>query len=336
MRWASDDAISRKSVLKAMTEHDRLGREAFLEEYGFRPARQYTLFHQGRFYDSKAIAGVAYGYEYPARGPLRYDDFHGGPSIQRMLERLGFEIRKEGADLPIKPVSSRLTSDYLIPGETYTRAELSETFGITDATLKTGVFRPKGYDSVWLFVTEKKTADRTAYLDRLEGDLLHWDGQTSGRTDRLVIDHAEQGLELLVFYRRKKDEHPGSGFRYEGPFEYQEHSGSGPTHFLLRRIKPASTVAEAVAVAAAEVDFDPSDDTDARNRIAATIVQRRGQAKFRQDLLDAYGGRCAISGCTVESVLEAAHIVTVQIPSTGAGKAAAGRPARRSAITPAR
>jgi len=30
------------------------------------------------------------------------------------------------------------------------------------------------------------------------------------------------------------------------------------------------------------------------------------------------------------------RVVTVQIPSTGAGKAAAGRPARRSAITSAR
>lgn len=38
------------------------------------------------------------------------------------------------------------------------------------------------------------------------------------------------------------------------------------------------------------------------------IKTRRGQADFRQRLLDAYGSRCAISGCTIEDVLEAAHI----------------------------
>ena len=53
--------------------------------------------------------------------------------------------------------------------------------------------------------------------------------------------------------------------------------------------------------------FDPS--VDARRRIMAAIVQREGQPAFRQALLKAYGGACAISGCTIEALLEAAHIV---------------------------
>ena len=40
----------------------------------------------------------------------------------------------------------------------------------------------------------------------------------------------------------------------------------------------------------------------------AQIVRRRGQKKFREALLRAYGGRCAISGCGVKAALEAAHI----------------------------
>jgi putative restriction endonuclease len=39
------------------------------------------------------------------------------------------------------------------------------------------------------------------------------------------------------------------------------------------------------------------------------IAAREGQPKFRSKLLLAYGKRCAISGCDVEEVLEAAHIV---------------------------
>lgn len=53
--------------------------------------------------------------------------------------------------------------------------------------------------------------------------------------------------------------------------------------------------------------FDPSED--ARRRMMAAIVQREGQPAFRRALLEAYGGACAISGCAVEAILDAAHIV---------------------------
>jgi hypothetical protein len=55
--------------------------------------------------------------------------------------------------------------------------------------------------------------------------------------------------------------------------------------------------------------FDPSGISDARERALSSIVRRRGQPVFRQRLLTAYNGRCAISGCNVEQVLDAAHIV---------------------------
>lgn len=66
---------------------------------------------------------------------------------------------------------------------------------------------------------------------------------------------------------------------------------------------------------AAELVLDPAavgstaPDHDARRRVRATVVARRGQPAFRQTLLHAYGGRCAVTGCDVEAVLEAAHIV---------------------------
>ncbi len=55
--------------------------------------------------------------------------------------------------------------------------------------------------------------------------------------------------------------------------------------------------------------FDPSDERDGRERVLAALVRRRGQKGFREELLRAYRGRCAISGCSVEDVLEAAHIM---------------------------
>jgi hypothetical protein len=41
----------------------------------------------------------------------------------------------------------------------------------------------------------------------------------------------------------------------------------------------------------------------------ARRFNRKGQYKFRKDLLEAYNGRCAITGCEIEEALEAAHII---------------------------
>jgi putative restriction endonuclease len=131
--------------------------------------------------------------------------------------------------------TGKRSSDSLKPGIVYTRLQLSELFDTRDATIRTGIFQPKGYDSVWLFVTEDKPPDRTPYVDRLEGDTLYWQGQTAGRRDHLIIDHRQLGLELLVFHRRNRYEHDGAGFRYEGRFIYVEHSGTKPASFVLRR-----------------------------------------------------------------------------------------------------
>ena len=57
-----------------------------------------------------------------------------------------------------------------------------------------------------------------------------------------------------------------------------------------------------------KLDFNPENLTDARERTNRAIVQRQGQPKFRSELLKAYGGQCAITGCDAEAALEAAHI----------------------------
>lgn len=55
--------------------------------------------------------------------------------------------------------------------------------------------------------------------------------------------------------------------------------------------------------------FDSENEADARKRIIASIVQRTGQACFREKLLEIYGNRCAITECDVVFALEAAHIL---------------------------
>lgn len=145
------------------------------------------------------------------------------------------------------------TSEHLTPGSVYSRAQLKNLFEISDATINTGVFRPLGSDSVWLFITENKTADRTQYEDRLDGDDLYFEGQMAGRTDHLITRHEELGLELLLFYRRSKAEHPDFAFRYEGVFSFIESTLGPPTRFQLRRMSAQIPVTLQVVTDAAQV-----------------------------------------------------------------------------------
>ena len=130
-----------------------------------------------------------------------------------------------------------VTSRFLREQNVYTRAELKETFSVADASLNNGIFQPKNHDSVWLFVTFEKTADRVPYTDVLDGDILRFAGQTKGRADSKTVDHIADGNELVLFYRTRKYEYPGAGFRYEGRFEYVDHVPGPPNAFTLRRVR---------------------------------------------------------------------------------------------------
>lgn len=215
------------------------------------------------------------------------------------------------------------TSDSLVVGQVYTRNDLKELFNITDATINTGIFQPKNHRSIWLFITEDKTTDRTQYHDLLEKNSLTMQGQTSGRKDELIISHRESGLEIILFYRKRKYEFDKAGFRYEGNFSYESHYGEKPTTFLLNRIhstgysrtgeltldaQTTKALENAQREAEASHAFDATSVEDQRKKVLANIVRRQGQPAFRKALLKAYEGKCAITDCSLTELLEAAHI----------------------------
>lgn len=92
--------LSREAVQQAVREFDELGREEFLRKYGFGRATQYALRIEGRDYDPKAIAGVAYGVDHPEEGPLPNTAFSGGTELSRAYRGTGFDVvrRAESSD----------------------------------------------------------------------------------------------------------------------------------------------------------------------------------------------------------------------------------------------
>jgi hypothetical protein len=93
--------------------------------------------------------------------------------------------------------------------------------------------------------------------------------------------------------------------------ENNEDEGSLAPKFATSRF-----LARAAQQLTEEGAFNPSGIADARDRVLSSIVRRRGQPAFRQHLLAAYEGRCAITGCNLEPVLEAAHIIPYRGPHT--------------------
>lgn len=85
---------------------------------------------------------------------------------------------------------------------------------------------------------------------------------------------------------------------------------------LERRLAGVQHYASLASDQADDGWLDPESIEDARERAFRAIRLRRGQAAFRAALLAAYGGRCAVTGCAIEDVLEAAHIVPSRGPLT--------------------
>jgi len=73
--------------------------------------------------------------------------------------------------------------------------------------------------------------------------------------------------------------------------------------FFTKTIKQAQERAEK------ELASPIRSEEDGRARELRAVFMRQGQGKFREALIEAYAGRCAVTGSDLVNVLEAAHII---------------------------
>lgn len=195
---------SREAVLEAIAECKTLGRDQFLKKYRFKQSRKYFLVHDGQLYDSKAIAGVAYGKQHGTA--LQPSQFSGGETtVARRLEKLGFTVKR-----------NEHPAVQLVPGRTYHRKDLLARFG---GQLRAGIWSPKEFPAVFIFSGNSGKA--YGYRDGWGADGVFrytGEGQTGDMTftrgNKAIRDHIANGKELLLF----KDLGKGVGVRYEGLF----------------------------------------------------------------------------------------------------------------------
>jgi hypothetical protein len=90
---------------------------------------------------------------------------------------------------------------------------------------------------------------------------------------------------------------------------YPDHRGQPRLVEPGREVTLAEAALEEAREEIAAEPVEPiTSDHDGRKRVMREIVAREGQGDFREGLLAAYGRCCAVTGCAVEDILEAAHI----------------------------
>ena len=80
------------------------------------------------------------------------------------------------------------------------------------------------------------------------------------------------------------------------------------------------SIADEVTLAQEQLEqdgqFKATNKTEGKERVLKSIALRRGQPKFRAELLTSYEGCCAVTGKSIGDVLEAAHIIPFDGEST--------------------
>lgn len=106
--------LSRDAIERAIAEYDELGRDAFLSKHGFGRATAYALVVDGREYDPKAIAGVAYGLDHPDEGTLKNTEFSGGVQLRSAYQPAGFDVvlRTKAGESVLQSLLETFMSEY--------------------------------------------------------------------------------------------------------------------------------------------------------------------------------------------------------------------------------
>lgn len=165
----------------------------------------------------------------------------------------------------------------LVVGNINTREDLKYLFTLANARIEPGVHRPRENQSRWLFITDDKTHGRRHYRNTL------------GNVPVTLILNT-----LLLSPENRQPFLPTDNSPQ--PESANDEFGQQASDAT----EPGSPISDQ--------EFDAQHVEDERKKVLRSIVRRQGQSRFRKALICAYQGQCAITGCTVTELLEAAHI----------------------------
>ena len=308
------DIQNPESIRQAVHEFDALGREAFLDKYGFGNARDYFLVVDDKRYDSKAIVGAAHGFEFPHLGALTPSDFSGGEATDASkLRDLGFQVLVTGNQQAVDAERRHRLSlwQQLI-------AEGVDTAGVPAARLRElGVYG--GAQGIWVDKSRTKALTSTgdgvtvavlhtgsSYADDLSEDGVFYHYPLTNRPpsrDTSEIDATkaarDHGLPIFVV------SYPSpSSTKRRVRLGWVEDWEDDSRMFLISFGDVAPP--PAAPIPTPDTPFELVDRSPSGKKTQTTV--RLGQQRFKLGVLKYYGAACAVCGIDIPQVLDAAHI----------------------------
>lgn len=221
----------------------------------------------------------------------------------------------------------------LVVGNAYSRMQMAEAGGVAPPTGPRDPRWSLGFvrfsNVTLLLVTLEK--DDGGYDDRFEGEQFHWQSQyRQNRKSKALVDIKNGSVPALLFVRIwAKGGKTAEPFHYLGEVSLASMEGDQPVDCVFdvkeslqdrsdsinqilrwRPLQPTDELGAALFQARemAEQEAEVHNGEDRRDKELRAIFVRRGQRAFRRKLLKAYGKTCAVTGCKITELLEAAHI----------------------------
>lgn len=315
--------ITRDAVLQAMAEYDELGADGFLTKYGFAPSRLYRVAEDGRQYDSKAIVGVAHGYD---TGQFwTASDFSGGQqTVVRTLQDLGFNFAPAAVeDSRAWLVTTK--SDYRRLGGSTTYDDDPTSHYSYDSNVANSRQLAVGDRLVFWDETTLIGASVVASIDRRPGTKKisrcpHCSttniAARKTKSPQFRCDDCNAEFEVPVIDETEvtlyQTNHQQGWVDLAGVLNGATLRGlTGYSQNSIRRINWDQFVSAIVAVAGPNT-LNPvhiaQDLVITGGHTTRQVSVRIGQPAFRAHLINKYGSVCAFSGPVPAEALEACHL----------------------------
>jgi hypothetical protein len=203
-------------------------------------------------------------------------------------------------------------------------------------TVREGVYSCKNSPSYLLFVDLEKAGKETRFHfdDFFEEDYFHWDSQTTQHIQSPKIQAIVSGeLTPHLFVRiKQKEKSKTLPFVYCGRlvFDTHEPNTSKPAHIIFQNLdyddftnnqdlleiyrwKPStagkstkSTITKKGSISSGrKAKYKKPNETERRG----LVTSRVGQGYYRQQLIEKWDGKCAVSKSDILPILIASHIV---------------------------
>ena len=228
-------------------------------------------------------------------------------------------------------------NEVLQVGAKYSKNELADVLKEPSlSTVREGVYSCKNSSSYLLFVDLEKADKETRFHfdDFFEGDYFHWDSQTTQHIESPKIQSLINGelTPYLLVRIKQKEKSKTLPFVYCGRLAFSEYEEgtARPVHIVFQNIdyddftdnrglldiyswKPSkigkttkSNIKKSGSVSSTRKNKYRKPNETERTGL---VTSRVGQGYFRQQVLQRWDGKCAVTGSDVLSILIASHII---------------------------